>query len=857
LLPISQFLPEISQSLASNKSLVLQAEPGAGKSTALPLSLINASWLAGKRIVMLEPRRVAAKTIAYYLAKQLGEIVGETIGYQVKNDRRVSSNTKLEIVTEGILTRRLQRDPELNEVGLIILDEFHERSVHTDLALMLSLEVQQTIREDLKLLVMSATIDTSKISAYLDNAPVIKCPGRAYPVSVDYLHTDDKFLSSKVMKALKPALSTTKGDTLVFLPGQRDIRRCITEAKHVFQSTDNLIFLPLYGGLSIDQQEQALLPDASGRRRVVFTTNIAETSLTIEGVSCVVDSGLEKVSVYDPLSCMTRLETTHISKASADQRKGRAGRLRAGSCIRLWSESKQHSLKDFQSEEILSSDLASLILDLLAWGNTDDQTINWLTPPPTANFLSAKQLLTDLDLVHNSSAHNSSVHNSSVHNNIAYHQSKVTELGKKAATLGLHPRLATMLLQAHSVLEKGMACELSALLSENDIFSNSRSVDIIERLISLQDYKVNRKTALQSWPLKAAIVEQVLSTTKSLKNNSKLSTQASIYSLTELQNYIGKLLLLAYPDRLAKRRSVNCGRYQLANGKGVMLFDDDPLFGSEWLVISDCNAHKKEGHIFSACAITIAEVQASLGHLINNQDTYRLDDKKQNIIGRRVSSYRSITLSSQPLTDIPAEAFQECLNSLLTSEGLKILDWSAKCEDWLARASWLGVILEHFPIITASSLVESAEKWLLPYISKVNSLSQLKKVNIFELIKGTLSWNEQQTLELHAPSMYVTPSNKKIPIVYDKHQGPTVSVRLQEMFGEVESPKIGDKSVPLRFELLSPAQRPIQTTSDLANFWNTSYFEVAKDMRGKYPRHRWPEKPLLEKPGHSIKHRRH
>lgn len=838
----------MSDSLSLNNNLVLQAEPGAGKSTALPLSLINANWLANKKIVMLEPRRVAAKTIAYYLAKQLGEKVGERIGYQVKNDRRISESTVLEIVTEGILTRRLQSDPELSDVALIIFDEFHERSIHSDLALMLALEVQQTIREDLKLLVMSATIDTNAISIYLGNAPVIKCPGRAFPVSVNYINSDNSHLSLKVLRALRSVLSTkTEGDVLVFLPGQADIKRCITEAESAFQNEKNLVFLPLYGGLSIDQQEQALVPSPSGQQRIVFTTNIAETSLTIEGITCVIDSGLEKVSVYDPLSCMTRLETTYISKASADQRKGRAGRLQKGSCIRLWSESKQHSLKDFQGEEVLSADLANLILDLLAWGLTDYQAINWLTPPPSAHFESAKQLLTSLGLISDGI----------VSDGLMNEPGKITPLGTQAAKLGLHPRLAAMLLRAHSPFEKEMACELSALLSEIDIFYQRRGVDIIERLIALQDYKTQKKTALQSWPLKGAIAEQVLSTTRSLKSSLKIPSKATIYSLTDLQDHIGKLLLLAYPDRLAKRRSTNCGRYQLANGKGVQLFDDDPLFGSDWLVISDCNAQKKEGHIFSASAITFEAINECLGHLITDKDEYRLDDKKHSIIGRKISKYQSITLKSQALTNIPAEEFHKCLNSLLKSEGLKILNWSTKCEDWLARATWLGEVTDRLPKLTPDSLIQSADQWLLPYITNVNSLAQLKQVNVFELIKGSLTWDEQQLLEREAPLVYVTPSNKKIPIVYDKNQGPTVSVRLQEMFGEIESPKIGGNTVPLRFELLSPAQRPIQTTSDLANFWNTSYFDVAKDMRGKYPRHRWPEKPLLEKPGHSIKHRRH
>lgn len=847
MLPITQFLAQISDSLSRNNNLVLQAEPGAGKSTALPLSLINAEWLGNRKIVMLEPRRVAAKSIAHYLAKQLGEKVGGRIAYHIKNDRKSSSNTMLEIVTEGILTKRLQHDPELSDTALIIFDEFHERSIHSDLALMLALEVQQTIRDDLKLLVMSATIDTQMMAQYLDNAEIIECEGRAYPVSVDHMEFGNahefRFLSTKIVRALKAALSSKdkedakeNGDVLVFLPGQSDIKRCLSEAQAAFQGIDNLVFLPLYGGLSLDQQELALRPDANGKRRVVFTTNIAETSLTIEGVTCVIDSGLEKVSVYDPSSSMSRLETSYISKASAEQRKGRAGRLQAGRCIRLWSESKHRALKAFQSEEVLQADLASLILDLSAWGLTDYHSINWLTPPPLAHFNSAQQLLMTLNLVDL--------------------EAKITPLGTEASRLGLAPRLAAMLLQTDSTLEKAIACELAALLSENDIFHQHRSVDIMERLLALQDYKTQKNSALQSWPLKSAITEHVLSASRSLKKSIHCATNNTRYSLGELQSHVGKLLLLAYPDRLAKCRSKNSARYQLANGKGVQLFEDDPLFGSEWLVISDCNALKKEGHIFSAASISLEDIHEGVGHQIIEKDEYKLDDKQQAIIGRRTSYFQSIALNSQPLSHIPAEEFQKCLSSLLSAEGLAILNWSEKCDTWFNRAAWLSRVSEKFPTITKESLVQHSGTWLLPYLSKINSLAQLKKVNVFELLQASLSWDEQQYLEQHAPSFYVTPSDRKVPIRYDLNQGPTVSVRLQEMFGEIESPKVGENTVPLRFELLSPAQRPIQTTSDLANFWKSSYFEVAKEMRGRYPRHRWPENPLEEKPGHSVKQRR-
>lgn len=842
MLPITEFLPQVSDYFSQNLNLVLQAEPGAGKSTALPLSLIGAEWLSGKKILMLEPRRVAAKSIAFFIAQQLGERVGGRVGYHVKNDRNTSADTQLEIVTEGILTRRIQNDPELADVGLIIFDEVHERSLHTDLALMLALEVQQTIREDLKLLVMSATIDTEVVSDYLGGAHVISCPGRAFPVSVEYLPAattfrDKPLLHIHVAKALSTLFkSQHKGDILVFLPGKADINRCLSEAKNVFKESHSVVLLPLYGGLSMEQQERALLPDPNGLQRVIFTTNIAETSLTIEGVTCVIDSGLEKVSLYDPVSGMTRLDTVSISKASAEQRKGRAGRVQQGHCIRLWSQQHQQTLREYQSEEVVTADLTNLVLELFAWGLPDYHDINWLTPPPLAHFEAATEVLSSLGLI-NEEGH-------------------ITALGTQASALGMHPRLSAMLLKAASDTEKGIACELAALISENDIFQGRRGVDIVERLIALEDYKRNKQSACQAWPLNQTGVTHVIKATKSLQRRLDMPTKATEFSLTDLHLHVGKLLLTAYPDRLAKKRSANEGRYQLANGRGVLLFEDDPLFGADWLVVSDCNAHKKEGHIFSACSIEWADILNTLEPLFEEDIIYRLDDKKQHIIGRRMTRYQAITLSVQPLSDIPPDAFQQCLKEVLAVEGMAILNWTDQCENWLSRAAWLGSIVEEFPSFSKDSLAASADQWLLPYITHVKSLSHLKKINIYALMAGSLSWDQQQQLEREAPEVYVTPSQKKITITYDKHQGPTVSVRLQEMFGEVESPKIGGNKVPLRFELLSPAQRPIQTTSDLANFWNTSYFEVAKEMRGKYPRHRWPDKPLLETAGHSIKHRR-
>ncbi|SFG11446.1 ATP-dependent helicase HrpB [Neptunomonas qingdaonensis] len=841
MLPITDFLPRIVSLLANANNLILQAEPGAGKSTALPLSLLDAKWLKGKKILMLEPRRVAAKSIAHYLARQLGEKVGQRVGYQIKNDRKISKDTVLEIVTEGILTRRLQSDPEISDIGLIIFDEFHERSIHADLSLLLSLEIQQTIRDDLKLLVMSATIDTDLISWYMGSAEVIECPGRAYPVSVEYIKRGQEPLSRQVTRVLSTLLAAgntssagkSDGDILVFLPGQADIKRCMSESSALLGSDPHLVLLPLYGGLPLLKQEQALMPDPGGNRRIVFTTNIAETSLTIEGVTCVIDSGLEKALTYDPVSGMTRLETAYISKASATQRKGRAGRTQAGSCIRLWDEQKQRSLRDYQSEEILLADLTGFVLELFIWGYSEYQDINWLTPPPMPHFLSAKATLASLGLIDS--------------------QGKVTALGDKAAGIGVTPRLAAMLLKAEGGIEKGVACELAALLSDRDIFYSGKGVDIAERLLALQDYKVNRNAALKAHPINRASIEQLLMSVSSLKSSVQLDKSSSEYTLTQLHNSIGKLLLYAYPDRLAKRRSDNSGRYQLANGRGVFLFDDDPLFGSQWLVVVDCDAIKKEGRIYSAAAITLESVLDCLDESIVETAHYEYDSAKQKIIGRSITEYGALEIKRSSLSDIPSDKFQECLLDVLKSSELSILNWTARCHDWLARAEWLGRYADTFPKITKALLLETSDEWLLPYISGVKSISALKKVSLFELLLGILSWEEQKFLEREAPLVYQTPSNKTVTIIYDSDQGPTVSVPLQEMFGEVVSPKIAGGKVPIRFELLSPARRPIQTTSDLANFWRTSYFEVAKEMRGRYPKHRWPEQPLEEKPGKSLK----
>jgi len=818
------------QKLHKNPSVVLQAEPGAGKSTVVPLELLKADFLNGQRIIMLEPRRMAARSIANYLAKCLGEKVGETVGYQVKNDKKISAATRLEILTEGVLTRRLQSNPELEGVGLIIFDEFHERSINTDLSLMLSLEIQQVIREDLRLLVMSATLDTNLISKYLNDAPVMLCKGRAYPVSVFHQKTDNKQLASNVCKAIFSVIDD-EGDILVFLPGVADIKRCISQAATAYSQHKKLKLVALYGALPLEEQERAIAVAASGVKKVVFTTNIAETSLTIEGITCVIDSGLEKTLIFNPSSGMSKLTTTTISKASAEQRKGRAGRLSEGKCLRLWSESEHLSLKDYQEEEILNADLADAVIELASAGHSNYEEINWLTPPPKAHYDSTQDLLVKLGMLDTSG--------------------KITALGLKASALPVHPRLAKMMLAANGHQERGLACNIAALLSERDILQGSDSADFLMRLQVLIESEagninqvyVNRNT------LKTVIRD--VQTLQSLIKHKKC--QVDISGVSDLAAY---LLLLAFPERLAKRRSFNSNKYQLANGKGVFLAEVDPLINHEYLVINDCDAQKKEGRVFSAITFDKYLLSERFSHEIHEQINYELAQDNSRVYARVLKKYGSLIIEETRHNDVPVEFILDSIKALINTDARSILNWTQACEDWLKRVVWLGGKVEGFPVLSEDLIMKNSENWLLPYIANIKKISELKRVQILPLLSSLLTYEESKILAKEAPVTYTTPSNKKVSILYEKNSEPTVSVVLQELFGELNSPMLAGNSIALRFELLSPARRPIQITSDLANFWGGSYVEVAKDMRAKYPRHRWPIDPFTEQAGSSRKSRK-
>ena len=845
-LPITSYLEKIQSLLRDHQNLILQAEPGAGKSTLVPLDLLSAEWLKDQKIIMLEPRRMAAKSISHYLSQLINEPVGHSIGYQIKNEKRLSRATKLEIVTEGILARRIQNDPELEGVGLLIFDEFHERSLQADLALMLALEAQQTIREDLRILVMSATIKQSQISDYLNRAPVLLCPGRSYPVEVRYLKSkpgagrlNGSNLSRDLVKNVSSAVisilsdNEPKGDILVFLPGKAEINKSIEAVERLLIDTGiESVLVPLYGGLTIEQQEKAIKPDSQGRRRIIFSTNIAETSLTIEGVTWVIDSGLEKVMQFNPANGMSLLLTTKISKASAEQRKGRAGRLQPGTCIRLWSDVQQASLQDYQIEEVKTADLSALVLELYCWGVSSFDQVNWLTPPPRAHFEQATSLLVLLGLIN---------------------EKGVTDLGRKAMGLGIHPRLAAMVLSAESITEREIACYLAALLNERDILVEANQADILSRMLIAQEYGSNPKPIGRRHSVRANALAQVMASTRSLLSSLEIKKGSPSFTLTELNQYAGPLLFRAYPDRLAKRRVGKEARYQLANGKGVYLLEEDGLADTSWLVVSDCDAQKREGRIFQALSISPDQFMPLIEDKCIEKKEFQYEHDKSLISGQRALYYHAIKVSEEAIRQLEPEEFQEILMSSLKDYGLGVLNWNDSCQSWLMRSRWLASIDNSFPEISEKGIIEQVDQWLFPYIPSVNKLSDLKKVNILPLLKGILTWQQQDQLDQDAPEIFTAPTGKTIPIHYALCHGPKVSIVLQEMFGELRSPMLAGGRIPLTFELLSPARRPIQTTSNLETFWQTSYFDVAKEMKGRYPKHRWPSDPMSEKPGRSVK----
>ena len=836
--PIDLFIPQIIEQLGESNRLILEAEPGAGKSTRVPLSLLYAPGLKDKKILMLEPRRLAARSIARFMAAQLSEPVGEQVGYQVRNDRRCSKATRLEIVTEGILTRRLQQDPELGDIGLIIFDEFHERSLQADLSLALCVDVQQSLRPDLRLMLMSATLDTGLISERLGGAPVISCPGRCFPVSCEYQPRPEKHdLSARIRDAVLRALKAHTGDLLVFLPGVGEIRQCQQRLEEVIPPSKATL-CPLYGGLSPEQQDRAIRPGDGIVPKVVLATNIAETSLTIKGVTVVVDSGLVRQAQFDPSSGMTRLITERISQASAEQRRGRAGRLGPGHCYRLWPESHQQSLIPQQPEEIGIADLAGLQLELAEWGVPGGEGLCWITEPPEAHLTQAKALLIQLELLDA--------------------EGRVTASGSKALRLGVHPRLAHMLLKSKQWQLGHLACDLAAVLTERDIFKRGDSgVDLTSRLMALRDYRAHRKTALKKYPLIPSVAEQALMNSRNWLQRLGLKGGEPAPSVDELDRHCGRLLAQAYPDRIAQRRSAGDNRYRMRNGKGVYLAPEDPLCREAWLVTAVLDGRRRDSRTCLAAPVLQVDIETDFSHQLQVTEQVRWDADKGGVDARRTKQLGSLVLHSERISQPDPARVEEALLDGVRQTRLQCLPWNSSLKRWLQRARWLAQYRDQnvsgWPRLDEEGLLDKLDSWLAPYLSGLCSIKGLSGKEFEGALQSILSWDQQQELLREAPCSYLTPVGRKVTIDYAEDQGPKVSVPLQELFGVLESPRLSWGQVPLVFELLSPARRPIQVTADLKGFWSTSYFEVRKEMAGRYPKHRWPEEPLNEQPGRSIK----
>jgi len=814
-LPITQVIPEVKEKLLNNNRLVLQAPPGAGKTTALPLALLDEPWLKGKKIIMLEPRRLAVRSSASRMAELLGEKVGKRIGYQIKMESVQSKETQILIITEGILTRKLQQDPSLEDVALIIFDEFHERSLHADLSLALALESQSILREDLKILIMSATLNTSAISKLLDHAPIVQSKGRSFPVESIYLPThtpqpNKKELPSFVHTLLHSILQKEEGNILVFLAGVREIKAVekllnTTKPKDVFVST-------LYGNLSKEAQDRAINAPPKGFRKVVLSTNIAQTSLTIEGITVVVDSGLQNVSVFNPFSGMNKLESNFISQDSATQRAGRAGRLSEGKAYHLWHKSK--ILLKHDVPEILLADLSQMVLELARWGNDEIDTLSWMDRPPSSAINHAKKLLQQLGALDE--------------------KGDITTHGIAMSRYGLHPRLAHMMLKAQTL---GLAYEaslLAVLVSEKDIYRNTfGSSDMRERVSVLHDVAQNVAVDTQCINLKQC--QYLLANAKRIEKVQKETIDLEM---------LGVLMAFAYPDRIAKQRYEKNHSYLLSNAKGASLHKSDALFHARFLVISDLDARSKDATIYKAIELTQTQIEEHLQAQIQQSDEVDWNEEQQRVEVRRVHRLGAILLRETQLMNTSNEEVLDVLLEALEALGLNALNWSKEALLLRQRVNFVNAHQMEFPDFSDEHLLENMDEWLAPYLSGITTLRACQSLDFYNILLGQMSFEQTQLLDTLAPTKLKVASGSNIAIDYTNIDQPVLAVRLQEMFGTQSTPTVLGGKVKLMIHLLSPASRPMQVTQDLENFWNNTYEEVKKELRGKYKKHYWPDDPL-------------
>ena len=813
-LPVAEIIPEVQQKLKDHSTVIIGAPPGAGKSTLLPLCLFEESFLAGKKIIMLEPRRLAARSIAMRMAELLGEEVGQTVGYRIRFENRVSAQTKIEVVTEGILTRMLQSDNALEQVGLVIFDEFHERNLQADLALALCREAQQVLRPDLRILIMSATLNIPQLQSLL-NAPVIESKGRQYPVDVIYTNDADEFLLPElVAQTIARALKEHQGDVLAFLPGEGEIRKCEEILKAQFMNSDtersrSINIHPLYGMLPQNEQYAAIMPNKQGKRKIVLATSIAETSLTIEGISTVVDSGFGRRSRFDPVSGLSRLETLRISKDAADQRAGRAGRLNAGVCYRLWTKATHERMAEHRIPEIMEADLCSLVLELSKWGSDDINNMCWLTLPPKNNLQQAYDTLQQIG---------------------ALEQTKITEHGKQVHQLACHPRIAHMLLLAETTAMKNLGCDIAGILEERDPLPKDSGIDLNLRIEALRRARSNN-----AFTNKFKRIEKNAASYRKLLN---LEIDNSIIDAYET----GLLLAYAYPERIASAKPGNNAQFQLANGKIAAAGHKDDLAHEAWLAVANMDLRDGLGKIFMAAPLNPKD----LIHLVKEKQNISWDTRKGGLIASTELKIGSIVLKSSPIKNPDSELVIEAICNAIKTEGESLLDFTdhfvqlqnriASLAAWHTEQAW--------PQTSTTYLLQNAKDWMGPYIKDIRKPEELKRLDMYEALLHSLTWEQQQLLEQLAPSKLEVPSGSKIRIEYFPNGSqPIIAVRLQEVFGMTDTPTVNKGNIKTVLHLLSPGYKPVQVTTDLKSFWDNTYHEVKKELQRRYPKHAWPDDP--------------
>ncbi|KEQ19292.1 hypothetical protein GZ78_04740 [Endozoicomonas numazuensis] len=824
-LPVCEILPELADTFTRHDRVVLQAPTGAGKTTLVPLYLLNHLNVSGK-ILMLEPRRLATSAAAMRMAELLGEPVGKTVGYRMQLENKVSKDTRIEVVTEGILTRMLQDDPELSDISMVIFDEFHERSLQADLGLSLSLQCQEYFRDQpLKLLIMSATLQTERLTSAL-KAPLVVSQGFSHPVEIFYrdqpLKDRSYFpLCQAICQSVVQAINEQEGSVLVFLPGAGEIRQVHSLLSEKVLP-ENIELLPLYGDMSLTDQRKVIQPPKAGQRKIVMATNIAETSLTIEGIRIVIDAGQVRKAVFDPSSGMTRLETRRTSQSSSDQRKGRAGRLEPGVCYRLWTASEQSRLASADAPEIEEADLAQLALELATWGASPDELF-WLNAPPDRRYREATSLLESLGALSSTTAGSLTI----------------TDHGREMTRLGAHPRIAHMLIAS---ADKGLLKEgsqLAAVLSERDLLrgQKGRSVDISDRIQLLTGESSGKSSHS---------VHKARQLSRQWFQKLRQRTESSNSNLNEPYS---RLLIAAYPDRIAQRRGLS-NQYLLASGQGVELDPTDPLIANEYLVIPNIGnvASHRNAKAFLASPVSLHILYDELSDLILEQQKVVWSADKERVVAVQQETLGALVLDEKRLSSPDPELIQTALIQGIINKGLNSLPWSKEAQQLRERMQFMERFQQArqsgWPEMNDQALLAELEQWLGPYLTNMTKLEQLKKLSLTSILQSRLDWSQQQLMETEAPERWQAPSGSRIRIDYSNPEEPKISLRLQELFGTLETPVIGFGQQPLTIEMLSPAQRPVQITRDLHSFWENTYQEVKKDLKGRYPKHYWPDNPL-------------